>query len=429
VTASSTVAERPHPVGFEQECEMLRPLGEAFVVRRFGGQLNHADAEDAVAEVLVRLHRHAAKGDIPENLRAAFFTSVRNAAIDQLRARGDRPTVPLEAALQTPTNGAGPTEHAERREVGAVLDEALVSMRANYRQAIVLRFGVGLTVPEIAKRQGISLTAAKKVLVRAIGQAKKTLLNVTSESHCEEMQVLAKRRLFEKYVADVASDEETARLEKHLEHCGRCKSVLVNLHDRLHEVSSGLIISTAIGDQLTDKAGIGDHLSGWIANASDVSHAGVEKARLATFKVGNALQGGEAATGGALAGTGQKIAVVCATGAAAATCVGAGVVGPGITIGEEQPPDTPAQVKTVPESPADSTDQATATLAPSDLNSATTVTEPLKPAQQTSKELGFEAVTPAKPSSSSAGNEFGTPTSGGGAGGAGGTGGGFTFEK
>ena len=83
---------------FERECERLRPLGEAYVLRRFGGQLNHADAEDAVAEVLIRLHQRAAQGETPENLRAAFFTSVRNAAIDQLRARGARPTVALDAA-------------------------------------------------------------------------------------------------------------------------------------------------------------------------------------------------------------------------------------------------------------------------------------------------------------------------------------------
>ena len=45
---------------FEQECERLRPLGEAYVMRRFSGALGGADAEDAVAEVIIRLHRQAA---------------------------------------------------------------------------------------------------------------------------------------------------------------------------------------------------------------------------------------------------------------------------------------------------------------------------------------------------------------------------------
>src|SRR3954452_5167904 len=85
---------------FDLECESLRPQGEAYVLRRFGGQLNHADAEDVVAEVLIRLHQRASRGHKPDNLRAAFFTSVRNAAIDQLRARGTHSTVGLDAARE-----------------------------------------------------------------------------------------------------------------------------------------------------------------------------------------------------------------------------------------------------------------------------------------------------------------------------------------
>ena len=68
---------------FERECERLRPLGEAYVLRRFGGSLNRADAEDAVSDVVIRLHRRMTEGRVPDNLRATFFTSVRNAAIDQ----------------------------------------------------------------------------------------------------------------------------------------------------------------------------------------------------------------------------------------------------------------------------------------------------------------------------------------------------------
>src|SRR6478672_3296990 len=80
----------------ERELQDLRPLGEAYLVRRFGNSLNRADAEDAVADVVIRLHKRIESGRAPDNLRAAFFTSVRNAAIDHLRSRNAKPTVALE---------------------------------------------------------------------------------------------------------------------------------------------------------------------------------------------------------------------------------------------------------------------------------------------------------------------------------------------
>ena len=53
---------------FEADCQRLRPLGEAYVLRRFRGSLNRADAEDAVSDVLLRLHRLHTQGRPPRNL-------------------------------------------------------------------------------------------------------------------------------------------------------------------------------------------------------------------------------------------------------------------------------------------------------------------------------------------------------------------------
>src|SRR5262245_45529185 len=81
--SARSLSRKPTP---EQELERLRPLGESYLRRRFGGSISAADAEDAVAEVIIRLHRRIEEGRSPENLRAAFFTSVRNAAIDHHRS-------------------------------------------------------------------------------------------------------------------------------------------------------------------------------------------------------------------------------------------------------------------------------------------------------------------------------------------------------
>ena len=101
---------------FTTACEELRPHGVAFVLRRFGGSLDRADAEDVVAEVIIRFDRLDRAGRPPERLRPAFFQSVRNAALDLLRYRGVRPTAPLEAAEWQTTDAPAPDELAEARE-------------------------------------------------------------------------------------------------------------------------------------------------------------------------------------------------------------------------------------------------------------------------------------------------------------------------
>ncbi|HWW67351.1 MAG TPA: RNA polymerase sigma factor, partial [Solirubrobacterales bacterium] len=353
--ASAILRELParrRAQSFERECERLRPLGEAYLLRRFGGSLSRADAEDAVAEVLIRLHRQAEIGRSPQNLRAAFFTSARNAAIDLLRSRAAKPTVALEAVAEAPAFNPSPAERAERREDAVRLQEALGRMRGNYREAIVLRFGLGLSVPEIAQQLGISLPAAKKRLLRATQQVRKRLVAIEAEEFCPEMRELARQSLFEKEASGLASEAEERILHAHFEHCGSCRSFLASLHDSLHELGGGALLAGVATDQLGGKIGALDHLARWLANAAHGGGAGAAKLRFAAFKASGALQPGDAGTAGALAGTGQKIAAICTAGAATtATCLATGIVGPGIGVSAPPPASAhdspPAQVKTV----------------------------------------------------------------------------------
>jgi RNA polymerase sigma factor (sigma-70 family) len=334
----AAVPEQLRSRRFTRQCEELRPLGEAYVLRRFGGLLNQADAEDAVADVLIRLHRKIAAGQPPRNLRAAFFTSVRNAAVDQLRARSARPTVALEAAVDVPAEASGPVERLESHDDAVRLQEALGRMRGNYREAILLRFGLGLTVPEIAERLQISLPAAKKLVLRATAQVRKRLESIEDAEFCPEMRELARRSLFEKEACGVASAAEAKVLHAHFEHCGSCRSFLASLHGALHELGGSALLAGAVTDQLSGKAGIVDHLSRWVGDVTHGAQVGAGKVRLVAFKATGALQPGDAGTAGALAGTGQKIAAICTAGAATtATCLATGIVGPGIGVTSPAP--------------------------------------------------------------------------------------------
>ncbi len=347
-TAASTLPARVRASAFERDCERLRPLGEAYLLRRFGGSLNRADAEDAVAEVLIRLYRMAAAGRPPQNLRATFFTSVRNQAIDQLRSRAIRPTVELEEAGEAASTEAPPSEWAESREDSARLGEALGRMRANYRQAILLRFGLGMTVPEIATYLEISLPAAKKLVLRSTAQARKRLEAIDGAEFCPQMRDLARRSVLDRHLSETASKEETELLRAHFAHCGACKSFLTSLHERMHELGSVAVFGIAGGDHLGVHVGVVDHLSQWGTTVLDGAHAGAGRVRHLAYKATGALPGSDGGAG-VLLSSGQKIAAVCTAGAATtATCLLTGAVGPGINAAPataEPPPRPAAQVR------------------------------------------------------------------------------------
>lgn len=426
--------ERLRTQRFARECEALRPLGEAYLLRRFGGSLDRADAEDAVAEVIIRLHRQAQAGRPPRNLRAAFFTAVKNAAIDQLRSRAAKPTVALEVVAEAPAAERSPDEQAEGREQAVRLREALGRMRGNYREAIVLRFGLGLTVPEIARHLQISLPAAKKLVLRATRQVRERLQAIEADEFCPQMREHARRSIFEKEASGLASDAERLVLRSHFEHCGPCRSFLASLNQNLHELGGGaLLVGGAAG-----RTPALEHLGRWLSDAGHGLQAAAARARLAAYKLGGALSTDGGAPAGAITTTGQKIAAVCTAGAATtATCLATGIVGPGI--GATAPPPTaekppPAKVKTVAETPAPPGEEAappepgpsaTSPASPPATAPASSPQPPPEPtpAQQSQAEFGIEPETepapaplpePAPPPAPSSATSSSAPASGGG---------------
>jgi RNA polymerase sigma-70 factor (ECF subfamily) len=395
----------------ERELQDLRSLGEAYLLRRFGSSLNRADAEDAVADVVIRLHKRIESGRPPDNLRAAFFTSVRNAAIDQLRSRNAKPTVALEVIAEEAAEDAGPVERAESHEDSARLQETLARMRGNYRETILLRFGVGMSVPEIAERLEISLPAAKKLVLRATEQARKRLAAIEDAEFCPEMQDLARRRLFDKEASGLASTAEQRIFRTHLSHCGSCKTFLAELQDNLHEIGSTMLLVGGASAG-AEHIGFADHLGQWFGHASDIAQGAASRVRFAAFKATGALQGSDGAAVGTLGTTAQKVVAVCgAATATTATCLTTGLIGPGIGAGALDQHDAsaanspPPIVKKVDEEPTPSTvaPEVEPQAPPSEAE------HPVKaePESQPSESGPAEASAPAEP----AAEEFGFESS------------------
>jgi RNA polymerase sigma factor (sigma-70 family) len=414
--------ERAKRSDFEHDCERLRPLGEAYVLRQFSGLLSRADAEDAVAEVLVRIHRQMAAGRPPRNLRAAFFTGVRNQAIELLRSRARRPSIALDAVGELADDQNSPAERAEAREDTERFQEALARLRTNQREAIMLRFGLGMTVPELSRHFGISLPAAKKLVARATRQVRKRAEAIDDADYCPEMRQLARRSLLERHASGALENGEGEVLRRHFEHCGACKSFIANFHYGLHEAAGGALIAAGAGDQLSGHAALTDHALALMGQLGDGAHTAAEKLRLAAFRATSILHGGDPSSAGMLASTGQKIAAICGAGAiAAGTCAATGVVGPGLALPDDHGPPT----KTTVSAPADTVPTTTSvpstptTSVPSDQSAP--VQQPVNPVQQVTKELYGGGSTSG--SSSSGSRDFAAPvsssstTSGGGGGG------------
>lgn len=341
--------ERMRRRRFTAACEELRPLGIAYVLRRFGAGLDRADAEDVVAEVIIRFDRLDQAGRRPDRLRPAFFQSVRNASYDSLRYRGVRPTAPLEAAEWQTTDAPAPEELAESHDNIVRLREAMARMRPNYREAIVLRFGLGLTVPEIAAQVGISLPAAKKLVLRSTAQIRSRMEAIEERSFCPEMREIAERSVLDGELAGIAEEDQTAAIKAHLEHCGSCRGFLVALRSNLHELGGAALL----GGLASERLGLGSRLLAHVHSAVQGTQAGAGRARLAAYRLGGAFRAEGADSAGLLTGTGQKIAAACTAGAAgAATCVATGIVGPGIGLAQHHtdhhPPVPAAHVSKAP---------------------------------------------------------------------------------
>lgn len=110
---------------------------------------NHADAEDALQEVLMKYFTHAPELKSDEHEKAWLIRVAVNQCRNMARARRAVPTEPQ--LLHPPDNTA---------EENPLL-EALLEMPEKYRIVLTLRCVHGFKIGEIAKMLGISSSTVK----------------------------------------------------------------------------------------------------------------------------------------------------------------------------------------------------------------------------------------------------------------------------
>ena len=122
---------------------------------------NTRDAEDAVQQAGESIFKNLNKIkiiDSPETCSFVVLTAERK-ALDMVRARNKRREISIEETAEqgVPLSAS----------VDDPLQEAIAQLPARYRQAIMLRFGMGYSVKETAKIMETSYENMKKIMQRA----------------------------------------------------------------------------------------------------------------------------------------------------------------------------------------------------------------------------------------------------------------------
>jgi len=119
-------------------------------------------AADLRQETFLRAWRRLPPGAAPARQRAWLHRTATHLAIDALRARGRRPTVPLDPAGHDPPGPDAP----DAGELAAA-QEALARLTPHERLVLLLRFEGGLSLREVGALLDLSEDAARKRVARA----------------------------------------------------------------------------------------------------------------------------------------------------------------------------------------------------------------------------------------------------------------------
>ncbi len=129
------------------------------------------DAEDMLLEVFLAALEWKPIYGLPPGEQIAWLRQVaRNKLADYYRRAARRPTVTLEylQALLEADDAQTPEQQALRQEERRRLAEALQQLEPHQRQALYLRFSVGLRCAQIGQVMGRREDAVRKLLSRTL---------------------------------------------------------------------------------------------------------------------------------------------------------------------------------------------------------------------------------------------------------------------
>jgi RNA polymerase sigma factor (sigma-70 family) len=141
---------------------------------------NQTVAEDLVQDVFVRILRYRSTFRDEGTFETWLYRIARNARVDYFRSR--RPSESIEdSAMEIAQSGEGPAELVEREREVARLRRALLLLREDKRELIVLARYRAMKHEQIADLLGIQVGAVKVRLHRAVQELREIFLQLPEE--------------------------------------------------------------------------------------------------------------------------------------------------------------------------------------------------------------------------------------------------------
>lgn len=133
---------------------------------------NHHDAEDLTEQTFLQAYRHFERARRESNgrpLRPWLIRIAHNLAANYHRDRSRRPTSALDS-IEPPSHPHGTEKVVEGREELRQVMDGLTGLPDDRREALIMRFALGMSNREIARALGRTDGATKVLIHRAIKQ-------------------------------------------------------------------------------------------------------------------------------------------------------------------------------------------------------------------------------------------------------------------
>jgi RNA polymerase sigma-70 factor (ECF subfamily) len=139
---------------------------------------NKEEAEDLAQEVFLRVYRTRKKYRPRAKFSTWLFTIANNLALNTLRSRQRKPSVPLDVRDSGPLGPrpaeqlvrdrqSQPGERLQQQELAAIIQTALADLNERQRAAVVLNKFEDMNYAEIAEVMNLTTKAVKSLLSRA----------------------------------------------------------------------------------------------------------------------------------------------------------------------------------------------------------------------------------------------------------------------
>jgi RNA polymerase sigma-70 factor (ECF subfamily) len=143
---------------------------------------NLDDAHDVAQQVFLRVWKSAPRYEPSAKFTTWLFTIMRNLVFNEMRRKGRRREIPMEAEAddETPRQFAdltapAPDHLTQQEELERALDQAIAALPEKQRLAVVLRRQEDMPYEEICAVLKMSLPAVKSLLFRARTELRKHL--------------------------------------------------------------------------------------------------------------------------------------------------------------------------------------------------------------------------------------------------------------